>query len=78
MTAVDVAELLGLPRSTVEDWARRSLIPQPQARHAALLPPLGDRAWLTAEDCHDCLVFGVTPKAQLSLSLSSCRAFACM
>jgi excisionase family DNA binding protein len=27
MTASEVAELIGVPRSTVEDWARRSIIP---------------------------------------------------
>ncbi|HVA19333.1 MAG TPA: helix-turn-helix domain-containing protein [Solirubrobacteraceae bacterium] len=27
MTAAEVAELLGVPRSTVEDWARRSIVP---------------------------------------------------
>jgi excisionase family DNA binding protein len=27
MTAAEVAELLGVPRSTVEDWARRGIVP---------------------------------------------------
>jgi len=27
MTASEVAELLGVPRSTVEDWARRAIVP---------------------------------------------------
>lgn len=27
MTAAEVAELLRIPRSTVEDWARRGVIP---------------------------------------------------
>jgi len=27
MTAVEVAELLRVPRSTIEDWARRGIVP---------------------------------------------------
>jgi len=27
MTAAEVAALLGVPRSTVEDWARRGIVP---------------------------------------------------
>jgi excisionase family DNA binding protein len=27
MTAAEVAELLGVPRSTIEDWARRGIVP---------------------------------------------------
>jgi excisionase family DNA binding protein len=27
MTAAEVAELLGVPKSTVEDWARREIVP---------------------------------------------------
>jgi len=31
MTAAEVAALLRVPRSTVEDWARRSIVPSKKA-----------------------------------------------
>jgi len=33
MTAAEVAALLGVPRSTVEDWARRGIVPSKTVGH---------------------------------------------
>jgi excisionase family DNA binding protein len=58
MTAAEVAALMRVPRSTVEDWARRGIIPSKKvgrrrlyirSRIEALL--LDDDAELGVQDC---------------------------
>jgi excisionase family DNA binding protein len=50
MTAVDVAELLTIPKSTVEDWARRKVIPSRKRGKRRLFLRWEIEEWLTRED----------------------------
>jgi excisionase family DNA binding protein len=50
LRAVEVAELLGVPKSTVEDWARRQLIPSRKRGRRRFYLRWEIEAWLTAED----------------------------
>jgi excisionase family DNA binding protein len=47
MTALEVAELLHAPKSTVEDWARRGIIPsKPVGRRRLYIRPRIERLLL--------------------------------
>jgi len=50
MTAADVATLLSVPRSTVEDWGRRGLLPSRKRGKRRFYLRWEVEAWLTAED----------------------------
>ena len=50
MTAADVAALLGVPKSTVEDWARRSMLPSRKRGKRRFFLRWEIEGWLTAAD----------------------------
>jgi excisionase family DNA binding protein len=50
MTSGDVSVLLGIPRSTVEDWARRGLLPSRKRGKRRFYLRWEIEAWLTAQD----------------------------
>jgi len=50
MSATDVAGLLGAPKSTVEDWARRGVIPSRKRGRRRLFLRWEVEAWLVADD----------------------------
>ena len=50
MRAHEVADLLGIPKSTVEDWARRGLVPSRKRGKRRFYLRWEVEAWLTAED----------------------------
>jgi excisionase family DNA binding protein len=50
MTARDVAELLGIPKSTVEDWARRGTIPSRKRGRRRFFLRSEVEQWLEADD----------------------------
>jgi excisionase family DNA binding protein len=50
MSAREVAELLGVPKSTVEDWARRGALPSRKRGKRRFYLRWEVEAWLTAED----------------------------
>jgi excisionase family DNA binding protein len=50
MRAGDVAELLDVPKSTVEDWARRGLLPSRKRGKRRFYLRWEVEAWLTTED----------------------------
>lgn len=50
MSASDVAVLLGAPKSTVEDWARRGVIPSRKRGRRRLFLRWEVEAWLVADD----------------------------
>jgi len=50
MSATDAAGLLGAPKSTVDDWARRGVHPVAQAGRRRLFLRWEVEAWLVADD----------------------------
>jgi excisionase family DNA binding protein len=50
MTASDVAGLLGMPRSTVEDWGRRGVIPSRKRGRRRIYLRWEVEGWLVADD----------------------------
>jgi excisionase family DNA binding protein len=56
LRAADVADLLGISKSTVEDWARRQLIPNRKRGRRRFFLRWEIEAWLTADDRTD--IFG--------------------
>jgi excisionase family DNA binding protein len=50
MTAAEVAALLGVPKSTVEDWARRSMLPSRKRGKRRFFLRWQIERWLTAAD----------------------------
>jgi excisionase family DNA binding protein len=50
LRAVDVADLLGISKSTVEDWARRQLIPNRKRGRRRFFLRWEIEAWLKADD----------------------------
>jgi excisionase family DNA binding protein len=50
MRAADVATLIGCPKSTVEDWARRGIIPSRRRGRRRLFLRWEIEAWLVADD----------------------------
>ena len=50
MTSSDVSALLGVPRSTIEDWARRGLMPSRKRGKRRFYLRWEVEAWLTAQD----------------------------
>jgi excisionase family DNA binding protein len=50
LTARDVAELLGIPKSTVEDWARRRMIPSHKRGRRRFFLRCEVEQWLRADD----------------------------
>jgi excisionase family DNA binding protein len=50
MRAIDVAGLLDVPKSTVEDWARRGAIPSRKRGKRRFFLRWEIEAWLTADD----------------------------
>ena len=50
MTARDVAELLAIPKSTVEDWARRRMIPSRKRGRRRFFLRSEVEQWLRADD----------------------------
>ena len=50
VTSADVSALLGVPRSTVEDWARRGLLPSRKRGKRRFFLRWEVEAWLTAQD----------------------------
>jgi excisionase family DNA binding protein len=50
MTASEVATLLGLPKSTVEDWARRGVLPNRKRGRRRFFLRWEIEAWLMAAD----------------------------
>jgi excisionase family DNA binding protein len=50
MTARDVAALLGIPKSTVEDWARRRMIPSRKRGRRRFFLRSEVEQWLRADD----------------------------
>lgn len=50
MRAVEVAALIGCPKSTVEDWARRGIIPSRRRGRRRLFLRWEIEAWLVADD----------------------------
>jgi len=50
LRASEVAELLAVPRSTVEDWARRRVIPSRKRGKRRFYLRWEIEAWLTADD----------------------------
>jgi excisionase family DNA binding protein len=50
LRAVDVAHLLSVPQSTVEDWARRGVIPSRKRGRRRFYLRWEIEAWLVADD----------------------------
>jgi excisionase family DNA binding protein len=50
MTAAQVGELLGVPKSTVEDWARRQVIPSRKRGRRRLFLRFEVEEWLVRDD----------------------------
>ena len=50
MSTVEVAQLLGMPKSTVEDWARRGLLPSHKRGRRRFYLRWEITDWLIAED----------------------------
>jgi excisionase family DNA binding protein len=50
LRAVEVARLLGIPKSTVEDWARRGVIPSRKRGKRRFFLRWEIESWLIAED----------------------------
>lgn len=50
MRARDVAELLGIPRSTINEWARQGRIPSRKRGRHRLFVRREVEAWLLAQD----------------------------
>lgn len=50
MSAAEVGVLLGAPKSTIEDWARRGVIPSRKRGRRRLFLRWEIEAWLVAED----------------------------
>ncbi len=50
MSASDVAVLIGAPKSTIEDWARRGVIPSRKKGRRRLFLRWEVEAWLVADD----------------------------
>jgi len=50
MTAREVAELLAVPKSTIEEWARRGLVPSRKRGKRRFFLRWEIREWLVAED----------------------------
>jgi excisionase family DNA binding protein len=50
MTATSVAELLGVKKSTVEDWARRGVIPSRKRGRRRIFLRWEVEAWVVAAD----------------------------
>jgi excisionase family DNA binding protein len=50
MRAAEVAALLDVPKSTVEDWARRGAIPSRKRGKRRFFLRWEVKAWLTAQD----------------------------
>lgn len=50
LNAREVAELLGVPKSTVEDWARRQVIPSHKRGRRRFYLRWEIEHWLTADD----------------------------
>jgi excisionase family DNA binding protein len=50
LRAVEVAQLLGIPKSTVEDWARRDVIPSRKRGKRRFFLRWEVESWLVAED----------------------------
>jgi excisionase family DNA binding protein len=50
MRSSEVASLLGVPKSTVEDWARRGVLPSRKRGERRLYLRWEVEAWLIAED----------------------------
>lgn len=50
MTARDVAELLAVPKSTIEEWARRGLVPSRKRGKRRFFQRWEIREWLVAID----------------------------
>jgi excisionase family DNA binding protein len=51
--AAEVAELLGCPKSTIEDWARRNVIPSHKRGRRRLYLRFEIEAWLLDDDHSD-------------------------
>lgn len=50
MSALDVAVLLDIPKSTIEDWARRGLVPSRKRGRRRLFLRWEVEAWLVDKD----------------------------
>jgi excisionase family DNA binding protein len=50
MTAADVSELIGVAKTTVEDWARRGLLPSRKRGRRRLFLRYEVEEWLRAPD----------------------------
>jgi excisionase family DNA binding protein len=50
MTAAEVADLLAMPKSTVEEWARRGVLPSRKRGRRRFYLRWEVRAWLVADD----------------------------
>ncbi len=50
MSAADVAMLLGVPKTTVEDWARRNVIPSRKRGRRRMFLRWEIEEWLVADD----------------------------
>jgi excisionase family DNA binding protein len=50
LSTTDVAELLGMPKSTVEDWARRGLVPSHKRGRRRFFLRWEITEWLTSEN----------------------------
>lgn len=50
MSAEDVADLLGTSKSTIEDWARRGVIPSRKRGRRRFFLRWEVEAWLVADD----------------------------
>ena len=50
LRAADVAQLLDMPKSTIEDWARRGIIPSRKRGKRRFFLRWEIEAWLTADD----------------------------
>jgi excisionase family DNA binding protein len=50
LRAVEVGQLLGVPKSTVEDWARRGVIPSRKRGKRRFFLRWEVERWLVAED----------------------------
>ena len=50
MRAADVSELLSVPKSTIEDWARRGVIPSRKRGKRRFFLRWQIEEWLTRED----------------------------
>lgn len=51
LSTADVAELLGMPKSTVEDWARRGVLPSHKRGRRRFYLRWEITEWLTFENC---------------------------